>query len=139
MLAVAHDARASRPTKDGSTQRAHWQAAAQRGSRVAQQALEGPPFPESLGYLYDWFVALSAARREGLNGPAALTHQDIAAWASLMDERPAPHEVEALLLLDLTWRQAWSEQDATPEADVDPMPAPKPAWPTKSTKRATDG
>ena len=41
-------------------------------------------------------------------GIQALTYAEIAAWAALTDRRPAPHEVDALLDLDVTVRVAVS-------------------------------
>ena len=39
----------------------------------------------------------------------ALTYTEIQAWATLTDRRPAPHEVDALLALDMAYRLAVSK------------------------------
>lgn len=86
--------------KDGATRRSHLEHAAARGVEAAQQALEGPELPEPLRYLYEWVMEVHGRSGVDMSGLSPLTYQTIAVWARLMDRRPRPHEVEALLTLD---------------------------------------
>jgi hypothetical protein len=96
------------PAQDGSAVRAHLKAAARRGQAAAIAALEGPPIPEALAYLYDWILELDAARGWDVTATGAiaraLSYQDIDAWARLTDRQPEPHEVRALIRLDQVLR-----------------------------------
>jgi hypothetical protein len=106
MRYAAHEARMRQPAdKEGkvSTRRA-LQATARRGVSSAAKLLTGPPFPESIDYLWDWFRELDRARTHSMNGPDPLTYQAIDAWARLTGREPAPHEVDALLSLDAVFR-----------------------------------
>lgn len=130
MAVVAHEAEMSRPTSDGAGSRAHLTRAAAKGHAEAIAKLAIPPFPDVLAYLHDWFRELSAARGEGMHGPAPITHQGIDAWARLTDRQPEPHEVHALLTLDAAWRSAL-RGDPTPDTPADATEHHAPAWPTK--------
>lgn len=136
MLAyVAHHASASRPQSDGTTLYDLWSEKARRGDSEAAVLLDGPPFPDTLGYLHQWFGELSNARGMGFTGPAAITYQDVDAWARLTDQHPAPHEVAALFAIDAAWRGALvpERKQAAPIAASDEPKALQPvkAWPVK--------
>lgn len=82
-----------------------WQEKARKlGDRKAYaehaKTLRGPEPPPRLAYLYRWFLDLDSTRQTGVNGPEGFTYPMIDAWARLMDERPLPHEVSALMALD---------------------------------------
>lgn len=101
-----HDARMRQPAdKEGkvSTRRA-LEATAARGVVSAIKLLEGPPFPDSLEYLWDHFQQLDRMRPEGMAGLAALTPPVILAARELFDWQLEPHEVEAIAALDLVTR-----------------------------------
>lgn len=106
MRYAAHDARMRQPAdKEGKVStRTALQAAARRGVASARTLLADPPFPESLDYLWGWWLELERSRTYGMHGPDPLTYQQIDAWARLTEQRPAPHEVAALLALDLVAR-----------------------------------
>jgi hypothetical protein len=101
---VRHESRLRVVGKDGKPARAHLEHAARRGHPAAVAALDGPPLPESLLYLYEWSVELDEARGYDMNGPRPVSYPDVQAWAQLTDRRPAPHEIRALLALDVVWR-----------------------------------
>jgi hypothetical protein len=88
-------------TKDGSTREQYLMAAAARGNTKAMQALEGPPFPDALDGLWHIFERLDALRGVGFNGPERFTPGHIADGARLFGWTLEPHEVEALVALDL--------------------------------------
>jgi hypothetical protein len=87
--------------KDGATREQHLQAAAARGSATARAALEGPEFPDALGGLWAIFSQLDAMRAVGFNGLERFTPAHIADGARLFGWQLEPHEVEALVALDL--------------------------------------
>jgi len=90
-----------KPADNGHSQRANLQALADLGNLTAIAALDGPPMPAALEYLHAWHGELARARRITEHGPAPLTYQDLLAWSLLTAQDPEPHEVEALMALDL--------------------------------------
>lgn len=127
---VAHEARTHRPASDGASTRAHLEAAAAKGNVDAMKALHGPAFPDAVAYLYRWFGELSASRPEGMAGIAPLTYAQIESWSRLTGQCPEPHEVSALLEIDLAYRVAMRGDEST-SAAVAPSPTPAEAWPVK--------
>ncbi len=90
--------RLGKPDKNGTPLRSHLQAA----------GMDEPnphPFPEALGYLWDWFCELSSGRPSGM-GPGPLTWEGILAWTTLTGTRPAPWEIRALRALDTAFLNA---------------------------------
>ena len=95
---------------NGTPQRKHIENAAAQGSARAIATLEGAPEPpDTLLYLWGWFLQLASGRSQGMMGSANISFQDVDAWARLMDQSPQPYEVEALMMMDVTWRNAQSE------------------------------
>lgn len=93
------------PDKKGVTPLARLEDVERRtGKRPA--LLDGPPFPQSLEYVWEWFDELSDARRTGDFGVASLTYSDIDAWARLTGQHPSPYDVRLLIDLDRTYRKA---------------------------------
>jgi hypothetical protein len=83
----------------------HLERAAQRGVASAIAALERvPEVPDEIEYLWGLYHELSLGRGVGAMGANSLSYQDVEAWCRLMDRRIAPHEVQALLLLDAAVR-----------------------------------
>lgn len=68
---------------------------------MAQRALEGPPFPDALSYLWEIFTRLDGMRAVGQYGFERFTPQHIESGCRLFGWTLAPHEVEALVQLDL--------------------------------------
>lgn len=99
------------PQADGVAYRKHLQVAAKRGLESAIKKLEGPDVPYALLYLWEYFAELDMARGEGFNGAAPLTYATIDAWSRLLDHKVQPHEVQALLSLDLAFRHPEAFQD----------------------------
>ena len=90
----------------------------------AIEALDGPPFPEALRYLWTVFEKLDAMRSVGVNGLERFTPQHIQAGVQLFGWRLAPHEVEALVSLDLVTLYPGEEETERPGQDV-PWPERK--------------
>lgn len=132
MRYVAHEAEGLRPAKNGGTQRDYWLATARRGVAGAVEKVEGPAYPEELSYLHGWFHELNGMRPEGVNSIAPFTPPFIESWAHLMDVCPEPHEVRALVALDVEWRRMMRIEPATQEAGVKAAPPGTP-WPTKKS------
>lgn len=101
MIAYArHRARLRAKAQDGATREAHLQAAAARGHAAAIMALEGPAFPEALRGLWTIFERLDTMRGVGMHGMDRLSPTLIGDASRLLGWALAPHEVEALFLLD---------------------------------------
>ena len=85
--------------EDGHSTRDHLQALVRAG-RKRPEELDGPQFPDEIGYLWDWFGELDRTRDLGPHGPRALSYMEVDAWARLTGRSPMPHEVDALMVLD---------------------------------------
>lgn len=101
MAYARHQARLRERGDDGATRLAHLEAAAARGHPQAIAALEGPEFPEGLYGLWLVFEKLHGSRGAGMHGPERLRMADIHAADALYGWGLAPHEVDALMMLDL--------------------------------------
>tara|TARA_R110000868_G_scaffold150541_11_gene373805 strand:+ start:460 stop:777 length:318 start_codon:yes stop_codon:yes gene_type:complete len=65
-----------------------------------EEELEVPPFPDGVGYLWEWFMDLSRSRPSTGFGPAGITYSEIQAWAALKRVNVAAWEVDILRALD---------------------------------------
>lgn len=75
------------------------------GDPTAIALLDGPEPPDSVRYLLEWADRLASTRTVGPHGALnGFTDEMIRAWAENMDLRPLPHEIDALLTLDLLMR-----------------------------------
>lgn len=63
----------------------------------ARAQLEGPPLPDMLAHVWQWFLALHRARSEARCG---IAWTEIAAWCQLAQVRPTPFELQCLMALD---------------------------------------
>jgi hypothetical protein len=96
---AAHQFRLDKPRGDGSTDRQHLQAVAERSPAAAEQ-LAGPPLPAAIAHVWAWFCQLDAGRGGGGFGPTPLSWGTLDAWARLTRTRPTAFEVHCLLALD---------------------------------------
>lgn len=103
----------------------HWIAAAKR-NETARAKLEGPAFPQRIGYLWDWTMQLHGRSGAHMSGLNPLSYTTIRDWAELTNQWPEPHEVNALIELDALLLGIAREPEPEPE------PAkPQSAWPEK--------
>jgi hypothetical protein len=63
-------------------------------------ALESPPFPEELEFVWATFLELNSTRGVGMSGPLPLSYQEMKAWLELTGEVLTPYEVEAIKRID---------------------------------------
>jgi hypothetical protein len=123
-----HEAQLRERTDDGTTRRAYLEAAARRGSETAQAALDGPAFPYALAPLWAVFERLDMMRAAGMNGPERLTPSHIRDASLLFGWRLQPHEVDALVALDLATLHPHTTAAAP---STEPPRAVVPAWPER--------
>lgn len=114
-----------RSAKDGASHREHLEAAAATGNTEALEALQGPPLPEEVAYLYEW--AKEMVGRSGISqaGLCPLSHAEIRAWAGLHDRQLEPFEVHALIQIDTVMRAEDKESEPEPARPRDEV------WPEK--------
>lgn len=74
---------------------------------------EGPPFPEPLRYLWEWFHEAAFGRSGGGFGPAQLSWQDLRAWSEMTATDLRPWEAKTILRLDALLMEAWEKQQAS--------------------------
>lgn len=75
----------------------------------------GPPFPDDLSYLWEWFTEISAGLAAGGFGPPTVTWEAIAAWRRLADIGPIePWEARALVRLGLLRAEIAAEGQKKP-------------------------
>ncbi len=85
------------------TIRVHLQGLVARG-KLPQSALDGPDWPDALGYLLDWATELGNTRQPGMHVMGGFTYVEIEAWARLTARAPSLLEMEALMLIDAAQR-----------------------------------
>jgi hypothetical protein len=97
-----HEARMNAPvpgSKDSTPYRDHLKVAA-RSSARAREELQGPEFPESVGYLLGWTREVHCRSGLGQIGFLPVTWATIDAWARRTRTDPRPHEIDAMFVLD---------------------------------------
>ncbi|MFD2235942.1 phage tail assembly chaperone [Aureimonas populi] len=87
------------------------------GERRQRDARFGRSHPEVKwpvigSHLLEWFWELSAARRQGMNGPDPIAFADIAAWVRLTGTIIRRDELTILRQMDAAYRSAVSEEHA---------------------------
>lgn len=97
-----------RPNDKGETPRHHLESVWRQTGKKPKR-LDGPALPGEAAYLWAWFHELAQGRPAGGFGPARLGWADILAWCRLMDVRPEPWEIQALMRLDTAWLVAMTE------------------------------
>lgn len=75
-------------------------------ARARKDLYDGPGLPDTLSYLWAWFMELDATRQYTQIGMSALSFTDVRNWADLTQRKPRPHEVDALMRLDILVRAA---------------------------------
>jgi hypothetical protein len=137
MIAYASHVAAMNRVEDGIPRREWLAASAKAGNQIAIDALEEPPFPDPIAYLWKWVLEI----RRGL-GMEGLTWTALHAWARLSKRLPEPHEVEAIFDINaaLVNGAMPDEQKAPTSVDSTSYDAAEPrksAWPAK--KPVTEG
>lgn len=104
MAFAEHEFSLSERQADGSTLRATlqsgWRQRLERNPRFPPpDGLFGPPCPDALRYLWDWYGDISRGRQIGEH-PAKLSSQEIKAWCDLEGVRLKPWELKAVRRLD---------------------------------------
>lgn len=85
--------------------------ARQTGKRPA--ALDGPPCPPELDYLWRWFWELHGGRTLSPMGPSRATWLDLLAWQELTGRRLRPWELRLVMALGAAWIAAAGEKTAS--------------------------
>ncbi|AOZ02261.1 hypothetical protein BKK81_23550 [Cupriavidus sp. USMAHM13] len=98
MAYAEHQAVLDARLPDGSSVRHNLEAAARQSGRALPE-LAGPALPAAGLQLWTWFADLNAARR-GRPMPQPLTYSDIHAYFTLLGQRPAHWQLDAIRRLD---------------------------------------
>jgi hypothetical protein len=96
---------------DGVPLRKHLEAVAKGTGRRPQQ-LDGPACPVALGYLWEWFVALSLRRQSNGYGANRISAEAMAAWFALRGIRPTGFELDVLDDLEMLFFECAVGNDA---------------------------
>ncbi len=95
-----------------STVRQNYESAARQLPEFAKRLI-GPPLPQSMEYLWQWFIELHRGRTLNGMGPTRASHQDVLAWQQMYGVHPRPWELRALMSLGTLWVNINSEEIAT--------------------------
>lgn len=68
-----------------------------------------PPLPPAAAYLWSWLLDLVSGCAPGPNGRTPISYGEIADWARLTGNRPAPWETALLRELDALQRRIVAE------------------------------
>lgn len=80
-------------------------------SPTAREELRPKPCPEGLRYLAAWAWELFGRSGAGPAGLAPVSYPTINAWARMKGVTLAPHEVDALVVLDGAILSAYASKD----------------------------
>ncbi len=111
MAHAEHEFALSRPVEGdpfGSSYRETYQVGARNGDANAIARLEGPPLPESLAYLWSWYLELRAMQHVGMNGVDPLDNAELRAWQQNTDRTLEPWEFSTIVALDNLARRTMS-------------------------------
>jgi hypothetical protein len=91
-----------KPDQSGTTYRQHLQTVErQTGKRPSD--LDGPEFPYAMSHLWSAFLDLSATRQSGMNGPMAITYNEIQCYCNLTGIDLTPLDVKIIKRLDAVY------------------------------------
>lgn len=97
--------RDNRRWADGSTEKAHHEAAARIRSRLPGRGKAAPvaapqACPWRVAYLWHWFIEVAAGASGGGGfGPVVVSWHDVAEWSRMTGTRPDPWEAALLIRL----------------------------------------
>jgi len=86
--------------KDGSTLRDHYMAAWE-STGVKPYQLDRYAVPDTLMYIWHWFIELCEGRQYGMDGAMPFSFSDIKAWIDLYGYTVTAQEVKILKKLDI--------------------------------------
>lgn len=72
--------------------------------------LDGPGFPESGAYLWNWFSELSNSRGSSGFGPNPISFLEIDAWSRMMHTKIWPHEIKIIQALDRVYISTYASK-----------------------------
>ena len=103
--------------QDGSTERDNLLSAARQGNRQAIEKLaEAPKFPQTIGYLWEYFHQLNRTRSNYGWGPVSFTYTEIEAWSRLHYIKLDRWELNAILRLDRSFLECWQKNQPKQES-----------------------
>jgi hypothetical protein len=95
----AWDFKLSKPDKDGVSEREHLEQV-EKQIGITPIALEAPPFPLDMEYVWSAFLSLNEGRGAGFSGPLPISYQEIKSWMELTGNILTPFEIDAVKRLD---------------------------------------
>uniref|UniRef100_UPI004037FFE9 phage tail assembly chaperone n=1 Tax=Cupriavidus nantongensis TaxID=1796606 RepID=UPI004037FFE9 len=95
---------------DGSTVRQNLESVARQSGR-RPEGLDGPELPPAGFQLWEWFMELNNTRPAGM-GMSPITYTDIHAFFTMIGERPARWQLDAIRRLDCVVLRAANKRKA---------------------------
>ncbi|WP_419773338.1 phage tail assembly chaperone [Haemophilus seminalis] len=96
-----------RPDNSKATQREHLQVIEQQLG-ITPEELNNPPLNIAVGYLLEYFYAVSSSRQCGMSANP-ITFSEILAWSQLTNTSLARWEIEVIKRLDILWLNIQAE------------------------------
>ncbi len=109
MAYAQHEFALDRPAADGVALRVHY-------AKACPAALDGPPLPPALAYLWRRFQALHRGRSRNGMAPTPASHLDLMAWQINSGIRCKPWETDVLMMMGVAWANAMAAE--TPAASL---------------------
>ena len=111
--------RQNRSSTDGATERDHMESGARQWALLVRRETkvpaveEGPPFPDELDYLWNWFTELTPGLSTNGMSPPTVSWEAVRAWQALAGIGPLePWEAGALVRLGMLRASIQAERAA---------------------------
>jgi len=95
------------PDKDGKTAYTELKQYERQAGETPEELIPPKEFPQELSFIWSAFCSLSDTRQIGMNGPMAITYEQIKAWKELTNQVLRPRDVEAILAVDRAYRKVY--------------------------------
>lgn len=98
------------PNKDGKVLYQELKQYERQSGKTPEELKPPAKFPVELSFIWTAFCSLSDTRQVGMNGPGAITYEQIKAWKDLTNQILNPRDIEAILSVDRVYRKIYYDR-----------------------------